>query len=381
MIEVFLGSVLLVAYTYVGYPLLIFLWGKLRGRPYFSDIDYAPPVTVIVAVHDEEQVIREKIKNLLASHYPKDQLEVLIASDGSSDRTVVLAHTIDDERLRVLEFSTRAGKIGTVEKAVNEARGEFLVLTDANAFFAPDTIRQLIAPFADRSVGCVCGAKNIQADGARALSADQDEGTYWRYENFIKSSETLSGSCVGADGSVYAVRKALFPNIPKNRLLMDDLFVSLMIVMDGYRCIFVPEARAFEPASSSRGVEFARKARILAGSIGVVRTIPGLLRSSFGWRMVSHKLLRWMTGVFMVLAFVSSSQLTDIPLLALLFAVQILFYGAALVGMVLDRFDRPLPLFTQAYYFTLTVAAQVWGVLVYRRDGRTPHWDNLRSQG
>jgi cellulose synthase/poly-beta-1,6-N-acetylglucosamine synthase-like glycosyltransferase len=378
---IFWISIAVLIFTYVGYPPLIWLFGRLCNRPFRRDPGHTPLATLIIAAHNEEAVIAEKIENALSQDYPADKLEIIIASDASSDQTVAIARRFASPRLRVLDLRERSGKLGAVVKAVRLARGQIIVLTDANAFYAPDTISQLAAPFADPAIGCVCGAKTILRDKANRLATDAEEGHYWQFESFIKSAETLSGSCVGADGSVYAVRAGLFPAPPLDRLLMDDLIISLMINLQGYRSVFIPQARAFEYSSPNSGKEFKRKARILAGALGVMQTIPAILRSSLAFKLFCHKILRWMTPVFMLTALFSSVTLAvgGGLLYQSMLGCQLLFYGCALTGLILEKLKRPLPLIKQCFYFTLTVTAQLYGVFIFLRDRKTAHWENLRA--
>jgi biofilm PGA synthesis N-glycosyltransferase PgaC len=364
-------------YTYALYPLSIYAAGRLLNRRWKGDAAFEPVVTLIIPAYNEAAVIQSKIENTLASQYPPEKLEIIVASDCSSDQTVRIARASGQGRVLVLDFKERGGKMGTIVKAVAQARGEVLVLTDANAMYAPTTIRELVAPLADPSVGCVCGAKTIVADTLSAT--DREEKRYWKYESFLKAAESMSGSCVGADGSVYAMRTAQFPDPPTNQLVMDDFIVSLKIILAGSRCVFNGNARAFEGSSADWVREFRRKARILAGALSVIAIIPRILVSSLSFKLVSHKLLRWMTPIFMLVALATSMTLLDRPLFRGYFAVQCLFYLGAAAGFAFECAGRPLPIFKQCFYFSLTAAAQLWGVVVFLRTRKVAHWENLRN--
>jgi cellulose synthase/poly-beta-1,6-N-acetylglucosamine synthase-like glycosyltransferase len=373
----FYGAFALVVYTYIGYPLLIWVFGIISNRRWTKNPDFQPFVSLIIPAHNEAPVMRSKIENALALDYPPEKIEFLVASDDSSDDTVATAESFSSPLVRVLDYKERAGKMGTVVKAVREAKGEVLVMTDANALYSPAAIRELVAPLSDPSVGCSCGSKNILADAS--LTTERQEKRYWQYESFLKDAESRSGSCVGADGSIYAVRAALFPDPPTNRLVMDDFIVSLMIILKGYRCVFVKEARAFECSSPDSIMEFKRKARILAGALSIVQVIPRILVSSLSFKIISHKLFRWATGFFLLIALVTSGLLLGRPLFRFFFFCQVGFYCCAAAGMVLEKLKRPLPLLTQCYYFTLTALAQMWGIIVFLRTRNIAHWENLRN--
>lgn len=380
-IILFSVSALALISTYFLYAPVVYIIGVLFCKKTDLTKEVLRTVSVIVPAHNEESVIREKIENLLAQNYPQDKIEIIIASDNSTDQTVAIASSFNNPNIKIFNYTDRGGKMATVAKAVKEATGEILILTDANAMYSLDTIHHLVVPFADASVGCVSGSKNIMKGTSSVITTDAEEKSYWQYENFIKTAETMTGSCVGADGSVYAVRRELFPEVPLQRLVMDDMLVSLKLVLQGYRCVFAPKAQAFEPSETNATVEFRRKARILAGALSVVILLPRLVFGSrISIKFWFHKILRWLTAIFMGVMYLSNSALlNDSLFFNITFAGQTLFYTSALIGFFYDRKGISIPFCKQSYYFMLTVIAQLYGVIIFMRDKNKGHWEKLRN--
>ncbi|OGS36902.1 MAG: hypothetical protein A2293_13440 [Elusimicrobia bacterium RIFOXYB2_FULL_49_7] len=375
--SVFLLLAGLLFYTWVAYPILLYVWAFFFRRKRKMDESARPSVTLIIPAHNEEACIEKKIRNALELDYPTDKLEIIVASDHSSDQTAARASVFGNRGVRVLDYRERAGKMGTLNKAVKEAKGEILVLTDANALFPSYTIKELVKHFADERVGLVSGAKiirNLESDSSTGLG----ESGYWKYESFIKQGESLSGSCSGADGSVYAVRKALYPFPPDKRIIMDDFAVSLMVVKAGYECIYEPQARAFEESSSGMCREFRRKGRIFAGALSFLFLQPAALFSNLFVKLISHKILRWLTFLFQILLFGVSFLLSSHSMIRPIFGFQAVFYASALAGALLNHFSIRLLPFHIPYYFNMTTFAQGYGFWYYFKNGRRPQWEKLR---
>jgi poly-beta-1,6-N-acetyl-D-glucosamine synthase len=373
----FAAVILVLLYTYVGYPVLLFAYSLLFRKNRALDPSYRPSVTLIIPAHNEEACIGKKIKNALDLDYPAEKLEIIVASDGSTDATVSLVKKFGG-RVKVLDFKERSGKMGVINKAVRQASGEILALTDANAMFAAYTLKELVKHFADPSVGCVSGAKIIRNEITDINSTGIGETGYWRYEAFMKEAETRSGSCVSADGSVYAVRKSVYPFPPDDKIIMDDLAVSLFIIKQGHDNVFEPAARAFEESSSRVFVEFRRKTRIFAGAFSLFVNSPGVLFSPIFFKLFSHKILRWLTFIFQALLFALSCALYADPFFRPLLGLQAVFYACAAVGVALNHFGVRLAVFHLPYYFNMTTFAQVWGLVHYFQYGRSPSWEKRR---
>jgi cellulose synthase/poly-beta-1,6-N-acetylglucosamine synthase-like glycosyltransferase len=377
---VFWASVGFVLYVYAGYPLLLAVCTRLRrlagGARYASRPGLVKPagpgaatpgalprastssaalpgVSVIIAARNEAGRLPARIDNLLASDYPADRLEIIVASDGSTDDTMAV---LAPYRQRVtLLMLPAAGKAAALNAAVMHATNPLLVFADARQQFAPDAIRRLIAHFADRAVGAVSGELVLDcehADVAASRSTIGDGvGAYWKYEKWLRRHESLVDSAVGVTGAIYAMRRWLWQPLPADAIL-DDVLGPMRLVQRGYRVTFEPLARAFDRASGNAPAEMRRKVRTLAGNFQLLRYEPRLVVPGCNrvWlQFVSHKLGRLFVPHALIAILVSSVYLATTGVLyagALL--AQLLFYGLAMYGAILDRRARVTPAAVEA---------------------------------
>jgi len=336
---VFWVSVVLLAYTNVGYPLLLLAWARLKPRPFHTGSE-PPLVTVLIAAHNEEARIAARLENLLALHYPKERLEILVGLDGCCDATGERARAYVPLGVRVIELPARGGKPSVLNALVPEARGTILVFADARQRFDASALRALVAPFADPEVGAVTGELILTDGEGNAL--ERGLGLYWRCEKIIRRSESRVGSVVGVTGAIYAVRRRLFETLPVDTIL-DDVVVPMRIVRGGHRVVFESRARAYDVAPTSPAGEFARKVRTIAGTFQLFareRWLLGL-RNPLWLQTLSHKGLRLLTPVFLVGALAANLLLLNQPVFRFLLLMQIAFYGAALLGHTLRHVKIP----------------------------------------
>lgn len=293
---IFWGSVAVIVFTTIGYPLLLVLSWPFARRPPRQD-DGEPTVSLIIAAFNEEAVIARKIANSLALDYPRNKLEIFVASDGSTDRTNEIVRGFESQGVNLVVFE-RLGKTGVQNRMAARARGEILVFSDANAYYRPDAIRKLVRNFADPAVAGVCGQLEYVVGDANAGAA---ENTYWNYERFLKRRESALSSVVGANGSIYAIRKSAY--VPIDEGLISDFVEPLAIVRSGGRFIYEPEAVSVEESSSSYDMEFRRKVRILTRSIRGLMYMRQLMNpfrhGIFALQLLVHKLLRFTTPLFL----------------------------------------------------------------------------------
>lgn len=373
--SLFLFSVTLAAtvYIYFGYPALIFLVSRLRPRPFRRGGE--PTVTVLIPVYNEEGVIADKIANTLALDYPPDRLETLVVSDGSTDATEAIVRRFGD-RVGLLSLP-RSGKAFALNEGARAARGEILVLTDANTLLEPGSLRPLVDPFADPEVGGVCGNKK-QRPPAGADATAEGENLYWRWDKWQKALESRAGSIFAADGTLYAVRKELYVPIA-DPAQADDIAISARIVLQGRRLLYEPRAVAWEEAPAEGRDEFRRKVRVTNHSVRALWNLGrGLWTSGFySVELLSHKFFRHLVPFFLIPLFFSNAALAvdGSPVFRILFAGQVLFYGLALAGFALrgTRLGKAKP-FTVPYYFCLVNAAAFLGVLSILRGRRLRAW-------
>ncbi|MDQ3875435.1 MAG: glycosyltransferase family 2 protein, partial [Actinomycetota bacterium] len=280
------------AWTHAGYPLAAAATARLRPRPVRKD-DVEPSVTLVVAAHDEEEVIERRLENLLELEYPPERLEIVVASDASTDRTdeIVEAVAAREPRLRLLRCP-RGGKVAAQNLAVRDARGEILAFSDANATWAPDGLRQLVRSFADPEVAYVMGrVRLLPAEGTNR------EGLYWRYETWLRVQESLMSSVTGGYGAIYAVRRSDYVDVDPR--FGHDLALPYLMVQRGRRAVYEPEAVAFEKPSRDLEDEYRRKVRMFEHAWlmlfegRMLRDVPPL----YAVEVVSHRHLRYGSGV------------------------------------------------------------------------------------
>src|SRR2546423_14431486 len=337
---VFWGSLAGLAWTHVGYPVAAAGLRRLRGREVAKD-DITPSVTLIVPAHDEEDVIGRRVENLLELDYPEDKLELAVASAGSTDRTHEIVQSFDG-RVRLLACE-RAGKLPTMNQAVRETESEILAFGDANATWAPDALRKLVRSFADPDVAYVCGQVRFQR-----LDGTNKEGVYWRYEMWLRESESALGSITGGNSAIYAVRRSDYVEWPFGH----DLGFPALMVQRGRRAVYEPEALAFEKPSRDNEDEFRRKVRMLPWSwrhlfeAGSLRGPP----PPFLAEPVSHPAPRSRSGFLHILLLATSIALVGEGLVyQAVLAAQIVWLVLALAG----KLHLPVPGAGLAYYYLL----------------------------
>lgn len=361
-------------YVYAGYPALIWLIARIRPRP-VAQADVLPSMTIIVAAHNEEGVIAAKVVNSLALDYPPDRLEVLICSDGSTDRTEEIVRSVGDPRLFLLALP-RGGKAAALNAGAARARGEILVLTDANVELASDALRKLARGFADPDVGGVSGRKKAFVRHG-ADTTEVGENLYWRYDQWQKRQESAAGSIIAADGTLYALRRSLYVPIA-DPAQADDIAISARVVLQGKRLVFDPEAVAWEEAPAEGAEEFRRKVRVTNHSLRALLELGTPLWTSglYSFELISHKLVRHLVPFFLVLLLLSSGWLArETSLFRFVVVLQLVFYALALAGALLRRRrSGSLKMFSVPYYFCLVNAAALLGVLALLRGTRVREW-------
>jgi cellulose synthase/poly-beta-1,6-N-acetylglucosamine synthase-like glycosyltransferase len=349
-------SLLLTLYVYTAYPLLVAFLARL-SRHTKVEQDFLPPLTLIIPARNEEQWIRHKIENTLALDYPKSHLRILVASDGSTDGTVAITREFENQRVEVAAFLERQGKQEMLNVLAAQASSEILVMTDTHVLLDPDSISHLVRHFADPKVGCVTGQRMciLQA----GVPQGQGEGVYWRYESWIKQSESRVHSCLGAHGQLYAVRRSVFPHVEK---VGEDFYIPMKIIAaTGLRVIFEPRAIAHTPAAANLTIEFERKTRAHVSFLLTLPLLPELLlpwRNPVWWQYVSHHVLRMAVPLAMAGTLASSIFLASHSRwFAFAAAAQGMFYTMSAIGLGLALRDIRIKLFYIPFYFLFANAA------------------------
>ena len=381
LILITLICLLLPAYVYMGYPLM--LWLLTRGKPPITHQreEIQPSVTLIVSCYNEAGVIREKLQNCLAIDYPRNALDIVVVSDGSDDGTDEIVQEYADKNIRLVRQEGRLGKTMGLNLAMETIESDVVVFSDANAMYAPDAIKMLVRSFADEQVGYVVGAA-LYTDGSEGASAS-NENLYWRYELAIKSMESQLHSVVGGDGAIYAIRRSLWE--PLQQRDINDFENPLQIISKGYRGIFDPEARCYEETAGNFDKEIARKERIVNRSIRGLMRVKEVMNPSrtgvFAWEVISHKLLRWLIPMFVVIGVLGSTFLISLgyhvfqPVGLGAFLLVLL----AAIGYRAEDQNR-LPVYLSIpYYFVMVNAYALKGIIKALRGETQVTWNSARA--
>jgi cellulose synthase/poly-beta-1,6-N-acetylglucosamine synthase-like glycosyltransferase len=302
MVVLFWLSAGALVYAYAGYPLLLWLIVRLRGARAVQRGTGMPPVTLVISAYNEAAVIRAKLENVLRLDYPSHLLEVVVVSDASSDGTDDIVREFAGRGVRLARQEVRRGKTAGLNNTVPQVSGEVVVFSDANAMYQPDAVRMLVRNFEDPQVGCVTGEARYLEGGHSA--ADTGERAYWSYEIQVKRLETEVGSMVGGDGAIYAIRRHLWHPLPDNAI--NDFLNPLQIVAAGWRSVYEPKAICFEETAGGVRTEYRRRIRIVSRSWRALFQAPAVLNplkvGFFSVSVVSHKVLRWVSGPFALVA-------------------------------------------------------------------------------
>lgn len=345
-------SLALTTYAYFGYA--VWLWFCVRLRPRPVRMQHIPlTASILIAARNEQLNLPAKIENLYQLDIPQDRLQIIIASDGSTDHTVAILQQ-HAPRITPLILPDSQGKALALNQAVTHATGDILVFLDARQSVDTNAVSELLKCFADPDVGAVSGELLLEA--APGASTGNALGIYWKIEKIVRKLESSSGSVVGVTGAIYAIRRDLFTPIPPGTVL-DDVFVPMNVVRRGKRVIFQGTAIARDRIFEQKGKEFSRKVRTLTGNYQLLRIAPWLLspQNPILFRFISHKMLRLLVPVFLCLMLVASAAAPGV-LFKFIFLLQIVFYLVAALGL-LNPAARSIKPFAIASTFVMLNAA------------------------
>lgn len=369
----------LVIYVYFGYPLLLAVLARLFPAPDSPGDAQQPPVTLLISAFNERQVIAEKIENALGLAYPPGRLEIVVISDCSDDGTDEIAQNYAPRGVRLIRQQQRLGKTSGLNLAIPQTAGQILVFSDANAIYQPDAISRLVSHFSAARIGYAVG--NARYLEGSAQSAAASEGLYWKLETWLKQKESAFGSVVGGDGAIYAIRRELFT--PLRPTDINDFLNPLQIIARGYRGVYEPSAVCLEHAGESFEKEFRRKVRIVSRSVNAVFREPRVLLPWVQWRhwfgLVSHKLLRWLVPVFLLVILAASLALRKMPFFEVMLGLQLAFYLLAAIGLLLERRGSSAKIFYLPYYFVLVNIASLLGIFKFATGSLSPTWQTVRQ--
>ncbi len=377
----FLVTAGLLVHTYLLYPVslpllsMFFSLRRKQGNP------GKLKVTMVIAAHNEERVIEEKIRNCFDLEFPRKNLEILIGSDASTDKTnSIIARYAPDVKL--FAFKQRGGKAAVLNQLVPRAHGDILVFCDANTMLLRNALQKLLAHFEDPSIGCVCGRLILHDAGNSALGIG--ESIYWNLESEIKKLEGKLGIVIGANGGIYAIRRELFERIPVEKTVMDDFFVTTRVLKSGKAAIYEPQAIGSEETSLETYGEFHRKVRISQANFNLLsKYVPLLnpLRGLVAYGFFSHKFLRWVAPVLMMVLIVSNVLLlTQGVFYEFTFAAQVLLYSVAALGYARNGQNRKSKLLLIPFYFVSMNVALLIGMfraMFQRKAGKGGMWSRI----
>lgn len=369
----------LLAYVYVGYPLLVYVVSVVFPRP-VKRAEFTPRVTVLITAFNEEVAIREKLENTLKLNYPADKLEILVASDGSTDATDAIVKEFAAFGVRLFRQEGRVGKTAMQNAAVEQATGEIILFSDATTAYGEDVFSTLLPAFADETVGCVAGRLVYLDD--ESTNVGKGAQSYWNYETFLKTAESRACSLIGASGCLYAVRKSAYePLYPE---ACSDFLICTSIYRKGLRSVFAPEAVCFEHTNRSTDHELRMRVRVIAQTFTDLwrnRDMLNPLKSGFyAIELISHKLLRYAVPFLLLILFAATALLAAGSIfIAALLTLQTAFYTMAFAGWMMERSGRRVSLLAMPLYFVLANLASALAFYKFLRGETYTRWEPIRQ--
>lgn len=378
-------SIALVVYAYLGYGVLLLVIIRLK-RLFMGQIKALAPiepfVTVIVPCYNEQDIIADKIANTLAVDYPKEKMEIIFISDGSTDETA--QRIAEQAGIKGMHEAARKGKAHAMNRAVREAQHPIIIFTDANTRLNTSVIKEMVKHYADPLVGAVSGEKRLYTGDKENASA-AGEGIYWKYESLLKRWDAELMTIVGAAGELFSVKKELYTELEEDTIL-DDFMQTLRIAGQGYRVAYEPQAYALETASVSVKEELKRKIRICAGGWQSMVRLAALLNifryPVLSFQYISHRVLRWsLAPICLILAFVCNALLAtgeNQSFYWALFMLQCLFYSMALLGWYLENRQLKVRILFVPYYFFIMNYAVIAGFFRYINGKQSAAWERAK---
>ncbi len=376
---IFWTSVAALFYTYVGYPLLIYVYSLIFPKP-IKRGDFEPFVTVLITAYNEERDIRAKLENTLKINYPPEKLEILVASDGSTDKTDETVREFAASGVKLFRQEGRVGKTYTQNKAVEQASGEIVLFSDATTMYQSDVLKQILPNFADETIGCVAG-KLIYVDPGET-NVGKGAKSYWNYETFLKRSESLACSLIGASGCLYAVKKSAYK--PMYAEACSDFLIATVLYEQGLRTVFEPNAVCTEETNRQSKNEMQMRVRVISQTFTDLwrnRNMMNPFRSGFyAVELISHKLFRYAVPFFLFFNLISAVILSFYSIFFLsILSLQVGFYAAAFFAWILEKTGKQVGILAIPLYFVLANAASLIGFYKFLRGERFTRWETVRE--
>lgn len=376
---VFWLAAFLLFYVYAGYPLLLALIGLFVRRKRLEP-GYYPKLSVLIAAYNEEDAIARKLEQTLALEYPADKLEVLVLSDCSTDRTDEIVSSFPDKRVRLVRMTERKGKTHAQNQGIKQATGEVVVFSDATAIYQSKALLYLACNYQDASVGAVSGRYQY-FDPTNESATGLGSMAFWNYENLIKTLQSRIRTITGCCGCIYSVRKEAYTELPAD--IISDLVQPLQAIKKGYRVVFEDRALAYEETTQSTSEEFSMRVRVVTRAMRGLLSVSDLLQPwKFAWtsfQLWSHKIMRWMVPLYLLILLAANLFLLDIPFYRVVLALQLFFYAAAILNMLLPLHRQWKPLGIPLFFCTLNAAALVSMVEICR-GRKYVTWQTVRAR-
>ncbi len=390
MYILFWTLLLIILYSYIVYPFLIYIVSLLVQLFTLSNNKnqnsaYEPDVTLFVAAYNEIEFVNKKVNNSFSLDYPKEKLHHIWITDGSNDGTPEALNKHDN--IKVYHNADRKGKIGAINRGMNFVKTPIVIFSDANSMLNKQSIRHIVSEFQNSNVGCVAGEKRIITKN-KDNAVNAGEGIYWKYESFIKKYESKINSAVGAVGELFAIRTELFNEIEHDTIL-DDFIISLRIAQKGYKIKYAPKAFATEGASININEELKRKTRIAYGGFQAITRLKGLLnpfrKPLLTFQYLSHKVIRWtLIPISILLLFFTNLYIATNEnwngFYTIIFYLQIIFYLFVISGAVLQSKKTKLKLFFAPYYLFIMNLSEIMGLIRFVRKKQSINWERSKRE-
>jgi cellulose synthase/poly-beta-1,6-N-acetylglucosamine synthase-like glycosyltransferase len=371
--------VFIIIHSYFIYPGVIFVLSHFfKENKNLPDPIYS--VSIIISAYNEDKVIRERIFNISKLDYDFGKIEVLIGSDCSTDRTneILLEMQKSFPWLIVKMFDSRRGKASVINDLVESAHNEIIVFTDANTIFDQNSLKRLIKQFGDQKVGGVCG-RLILIEPKAKMTESIEEKKYWEYETFIKKYEGKCGVLIGANGGIFAIRRNLFRQLPTEKPITDDIFITLMIHRQNYKFSYEYDSFALENVGYEISHEFNRKTRFSATNFETLFYYKDITLNRnvlLCYAFWSHKILRWMTPIFLIILCILNILLFSGLIFQIFLYIQFLFYFLSFIGFVRRKSKNKTKIFTIPFYFSMTNFAMLIGMINFVLKRQTAYWQS-----
>jgi cellulose synthase/poly-beta-1,6-N-acetylglucosamine synthase-like glycosyltransferase len=371
---IFWASLTAIVYVYVGYPLFVLIVSRFKSKDVRKG-SYHTSVSILIAAYNEEKVIEETLSNKLSLNYPKELVEIVVVSDGSTDNTDEIVNRFAPMGVRLVRQQPRAGKTSALNLGVSQARGEIVVFSDANSHYAPDALEKLLSNFFDPEVGYVTG-KMIYTDPDGSLTGDGCSA-YMRYENALRGAETRLGSIVGVDGGIDAMRKTLYSHMKPDQL--PDFVLPLSVVEKGFRVVYEPGAILNEASLKTQEDEYAMRVRVTLRAFWALKDMGHMLSlrrfGMFAWQMWSHKVFRYGCFVFMITLYCANAfLLSHGSFYVTFFLLQNLMYICAIISQYLEKQGKNIRRFFIPGYFVIINFAALHALVKFLRGQKLVVW-------